>query len=79
MVAVVGGGVSLLELRVRAKLCCKESVNFGFEELNSSSQNVRFGGKVTQLRVFEGELLLAHCECTLGQLKVQTALGQSRP
>ena len=66
-------------LRVWEELCCKESVNFSFEELNSTSQNVRFGGKVTQLRVLEGELRLAHCECTLGQLKVQTALCQSRP
>ena len=39
VVAVVGG-ISMLELRVREKLCCKDSVNFGFEQLNSISQNM---------------------------------------
>ena len=84
MVAVSNGrGTSLLELRVglraREVLSCEKSVNFRFKDLHSISQNERFGGKFTQLGVFEGKFLLANGEGTLGQLKVKTALGQSRP
>ena len=82
-VVTVSRGAGLVGLRVglRAKevLSCEESVNFSLKELHSFSQDLRFGGEVTQLAVFEGEGLLTHCEGTLGQLKVEAALGQSRP
>ena len=61
------------------ELRCKEPIYFTFEELHSLSQNISFGGKITQLGVFEGKFLLYHGQGTLGQLKVETVLGQSRP
>ena len=81
-VRAVGRGGRLLGLRdglrAREMLSCEESVDFIFKDLHSFSQNVSFGGNITQLGVFESKLFLTHRKSTLRQLEVKAALGQCR-
>ena len=65
-------------LRAREVLSCEESVDFIFKDFHSFSQDVSFGGNISQLGVFESKLFLTHRKSTLRQLEVKAAFGQCR-